>query len=295
MNFLRNLRALWRARRDGADRFLRFAAPGHYYSPVPSWDDIRRGLGAAGAASLPGIELREASQRDWWDQLAPRMSSLPWSGAPRTGLRYGYANGFFEHGDAEVYAATLSTVRPGRVIEVGSGYSTALLLDAVDQGLCPAPALTVIEPDPARLQALLQGTDAAGFEMLKAPVQDVDLARFGSLDAGDLLFVDSSHVGKCGSDVLHLLFHVLPRLRPGVLIHLHDIFWPFEYPRAWFEEGRAWNEAYLVRAFLQWNTRFEIVFFNSWFQIHEQARVRAVLPDAPGLGSSLWLRRTAGP
>jgi hypothetical protein len=97
--------------------------------------------------------------------------------------------------------------------------------------------------------------------LLELKVQDVQLAEFARLQAGDILFIDSSHVAKTGSDVLHLYFEVLPRLAPGVRIHVHDIFLPFDYPRRWvLDENRSWNEQYLLRALLMYSSRFKVDF-----------------------------------
>jgi hypothetical protein len=108
-----------------------------------------------------------------------------------------------------------------------------------------------------------------------------------------MLIIDSTHVAKIGSDVNHLMFDVLPRLAPGVLVHVHDIHYPFEYPREWVYQGRAWNEAYLVRAFLMSNVAWEIVFFNSFIAARHGEALAASLPPAKdSAGSSLWLRRS---
>ena len=88
----------------------------------------------------------------------------------------------------------------------------------------------------------------------------------------------------------YLLFQVLPRLRPGVVVHVHDVMWPFEYPREWVLEGRAWNEAYLVRAFLQYNDVFDILLFNSYVGHRERAFLSERMPRfLENTGGSLWL------
>ena len=117
----------------------------------------------------------------------------------------------------------------------------------------------------------------------------------------DILFVDASHVGKWHSDVLHILFEILPKLNKGVLVHFHDVMWPFEYPQSWLEEGRAFNEAYFLRAFLQYNSAFEVVFFNSFMVAKHAELLRMKMPrmlKSPSTpetigNSSLWLRKIA--
>ena len=122
--------------------------------------------------------------------------------------------------------------------------------------------------------------------------QNVPIDRFSALQAGDILFIDSSHVSKAGSDVNDLFFRVLPALTVGVVVHIHDILWPFEYPMEWLAEGRAWNEAYLLRAFLQYNPDWEVLYMNDYMGKHQR---RLVEEKAPLMlvetGGSFWMRR----
>jgi hypothetical protein len=124
-------------------------------------------------------------------------------------------------------------------------------------------------------------------------VQDVDVAIFEQLDHGDVLFIDSTHVLKTGSDVCHELFSVLPALKAGVLIQFHDVFWPFEYPEDWvLRDNRSWNEIYALRAFLSYNTNFEILFFNDYFCTWHRDQVQHDYPAMlKNTGGSLWLRK----
>jgi len=129
--------------------------------------------------------------------------------------------------------------------------------------------------------------------VIALPLQDVDMALFDVLESGDILFVDSTHVSKVNSDVNRIVFEILPRLARGVFVHIHDVFYPFEYPLEWLREGRAWNEQYLLRAFLQFNASFTIRLFGNyvtdryrdWFSKH----MPLCLKDT---GAALWLQRT---
>lgn len=115
---------------------------------------------------------------------------------------------------------------------------------------------------------------------------------FLSLTAGDILLIDSTHVSKVDSDVNHILFDILPSLNPGVYVHFHDICYPFEYPKQWVYQGRAWNEAYILRAFLQYNTSFEIVIFNSFLGYFCLDLLQQYLPlCAKNPGISIWLKK----
>jgi hypothetical protein len=115
---------------------------------------------------------------------------------------------------------------------------------------------------------------------------------FEALEAGDILFIDSSHVSKLGSDVHYLMFEVLPALRPGVWVHIHDIFHPFEYPIQWYDEGRAWNEAYVVRAFLQYNKAWQIEHFSSFMIARHEEWYRKHMPLVLRLhGGNIWISK----
>lgn len=254
-----------------------WVAPGHYYSPICSSDDVHRALGWGD--DLPGIDVREDRQLELALDLIPLFEGVP-------ERRYRSGNGMYDRGDASIYQAFIRHFRPSRVVEVGSGFSTAKLLDTAD-AFVPDLTVTCIEPHPARLFGLLEPGDV--IEIIEVPFQEVPIDVLTSLRSGDVLFVDSTHVAKAGSDVLWLFSRVLPRLASGVLVHLHDIAWPFEYPPAWLREGRNWNEAYLLQAFLCHNDAWHIEFFSSWFwQKHLDLVPDLLLGEKPG---SIWLRR----
>lgn len=285
-------------------RFLEFAAPGHFYSPIPDMADVESNaklLFGRAAQALPGIDLNAAAQLQLLERLAPLYASMDFSDQPRAGHRFHLDNEYFSYGDGIMLHLLLRHLRPRRVVEIGSGFSSSAMLDTNDRFLGGEVEFTFVEPFPERLFSLLSDADKRTAKVEVKPVQAVDPAVFAALEAGDILFIDSSHVAKIGSDVLHLLFEVLPRLAPGVIVHFHDVPWPFEYPKLWLEDGRAWNEAYLLRAFLQYNSAFEILFFNSFVAVHHadllQERMPAVLKTpssaiTPG-NTSLWLRKTA--
>lgn len=262
----------------GRDLFVR---PGHYYSPTSSDVDRRRQGEWDQEAHLAGIDIAEAEQLELASRLAGTV--LPedrWSGGPE--------NRMFGRIDATVLHGMLTVNRPSRILEVGSGYSTAVMLDAADRDGTTTD-ITCVEPYPDRLNSLLHPGDTV--TLVQSPVQDVPLDTFTDLGAGDLLFIDSTHVAKSGSDVLYLYLEVLPRLRPGVLVHAHDIFWPFSYPQEWLDEGRDWTEAYLLRALLSESPRWRIEFFSDWlWQVQpEVARRISSNGERPG---SIYLRRT---
>jgi len=237
-------------------------------------------------AELHGIALRPAEQLALAHELAPM-----WPKSADVWSRYDSNNRMFGLADSSIYFSMLMHYRPARIVEVGSGFSSALALDVRDSVL-PGLQLTFIEPYPDRLLGLLTPADRARSELIRRPVQDVDIQCFESLEAGDILFIDSSHVSKAGSDINWLFFHILPRLKAGVHIHIHDIFYPFEYSSNWLEQRRSWNECYVVRAFLTCNDTFRITMFASWLWAEHSEVAREFLPvsvdEQPG---SLWLTK----
>ncbi len=277
--------------------FLRFAPPGHFYSPLPDPREIRRDrerLFDRSRREIPGIRLAPERQLALVGELSAYCQDLPYPATRTSDRRYFYENEWFGRGSAVVLYCMLRHLQPARVLEIGSGFSSAAMLDANDLSFDGRIAFTFVEPNPARLFELLTEDDRRRHEVIVDTVQRVSLDRFDALEAGDFLFVDSSHVARIGSDVGHLLTEVLPRLKPGVVVHFHDIYWPFEYPEKWVLDGCAWNEAYVLRAFLQFNETFEILLFNSYLAEHHREHVAEALPGfIPKSGSSLWLRRTA--
>lgn len=273
----------------GANRQLRWAAPGHFYSPLPDVDALRRHR--EDYPDADGIDLREAQQLDFLGHVADYYDELPFGDSPGGTTRFGYRNPFFGHSDAITLYTMMRHFQPARIIEVGSGFSSAAMLDVRERFL-PDLKLTFVEPYPDRLMSLLR--DADQYELLQVPVQQVARDRFAALEENDILFIDSSHVTKSGSDVNDLFFRVLPQLAPGVLVHVHDVLWPFEYPMPWLEQGRAWNEAYLLRGFLQFNANFHIVYFNDFMgRVHREAVAARAPLMLEETGGSIWLRRVA--
>jgi len=153
----------------------------------------------------------------------------------------------------------------------------------------PDLRITCVEPNADRLRSRLRSQD--DISLVEAPVQEVAVERFQELGAGDVLLIDSTHVAKPGSDVIWLYLHVLPTLAPGVLVHVHDIHWPFEYPEKWLLEGRDWNEVYLLRAFLTHNTAWQVRLMTSWLWAHRPELLPEQLRnEATG---SFWMERVA--
>ena len=275
-------------------------AAGDYYSPIPSAENVRHGLARAAAAALDlpdgglaDIDLNREGQRALLGELAEFYPGHAFLTEPTPGARYtAEGNTMFLQTDAVMLYLFLRRFRPPRVVEVGSGFSSAVMLDTLDRFGPEACELTFIEPFPDRLLGLVDPDADPRVTLVRRTVQQTGFAPFARLQAGDLLFIDSSHVVKCGSDVQMLLFDVLPRLPAGVLVHFHDIFFPFEYPADWVEHGRYWNEAYFLRAFLAGNRDWEIALWNHYANREFGDLLAERLPAVQkNLGGSLYLRK----
>lgn len=267
-----------------------FAVPGSYNSPIVDVSEVR-GNGSDGTelVDLPGIELGTAQHDAVWADWLPH--ALRWvGGTPAAPRRYHADNNMFGPFSATLLAAAIGAIKPRRYVEIGSGFSSAVVLDVNDEQRPDNPIeCTFIDPFPQRLQSILRPEDHEHCTILVEKVQEVDLAVFDQLEAGDVLFIDSSHIAKSGSDLVHEICEVLPRLKPGVFIHFHDILYPFDYPLKWsVKQNRSWNEPYFLRAFLMYNTDFSIHFWGDYHSLFGTPTPELAVPRS----SSLWLRRS---
>jgi predicted O-methyltransferase YrrM len=269
--------------------------PRNYYSPVPNLellpDDIferRAGLGGIDLRVDAAIELIES-------ELAPFVAELevPQAGPVPPG-EFFLENENYESVDAETLYALLRARKPKRVVELGSGFSTLLIGEAVRRNVADGVETEHLAYDPYPRAQILgeQVPPPTRFESLGAT--EVPLEAFAQLEAGDVLFVDTTHTVKLGSDVNYIVLEVLPTLTPGVLVHFHDIFLPWEYPRPWFESMEYyWAEQYLLQAFLAFNDAFEVVLPASAVAREHPERLAAAIPSfqAGKRPGAFWLSR----
>ena len=272
----------------------------HFYSPVPDHralgrEPTRSRVWPATPNSTPGIEWRGD------DQLALLREGLAgqeaiWFAAGPTGdpTEYHAANGMFSRLDAWMLQGILRQFRPRRMIEVGCGWSSLVTARVNREFLNGELHFTCIEPYPPEF--LSRGVRGIS-ELVVSPVEALPVDAFLELGRGDVLFIDSSHTVKTGGDVQFLFEEVIPRLADGVLVHVHDIFLPWDYPRDWVVAGRAWNEQYVVHAFLAFNAAFRVLLSVGWLRSHHPDALAAALPDYPAsypdAGGSLWFQRAA--
>jgi hypothetical protein len=268
-------------------------SPGHYYSPIPNLKEIEKNRDRVfqSPPGIIGIDLNEEGQREFLNNLRPYINEISFSPVKGHSNRYFARNDFFVESDALYYNALLKFKKPKRVVEVGSGFSSAVLFDVIDTAGLKLESVHFIEPYPDRLIKLLKTKDEDQYVLHKSRVQDVAVELFTSLGSDDILFIDSSHISKIGSDVNFLIFEILPILKPGVLIHLHDILYPFEYPEGWVFDGRFWNEAYLLKAFLMFNPQFKVIIFNNYLAQFHRAFLEEIDSRLLASGGSIWIEK----
>jgi hypothetical protein len=268
--------------------------PGHFSSSITSIAEVRENDKKIFRVPrlIPGIDLNEDEQMQFFEAFKEYYKDLPFGEKKTEGLRYYFDNPSYSYSDAICLYAMIRHVRPKNIIEIGSGHSSCVTLDTNELFCENTIVCTFIDPYPENLLSLITKADKSKVAIVPAKLQEVALEMFSSLRENDILFVDSTHVSKIYSDVNYLFFEILPCLNSGVLIHFHDIFYPFEYPRAWIYEGRVWNEGYLLHAFLQYNTSFKIIFFNTFLEIFFEEKFKASMPLClKNPGGSIWLRK----
>lgn len=267
---------------------------GHFYSPIvdpASLERYRDFLWPAEVSVPHGIDFNDAYHVHVLETAFPAY--YPEFDYPEHGPGDDEVDGFYIRNsqfswlDARSAFVLLRYWKPSRIIEVGSGFSTLLMADVIKRFLHEDTELSAVEPYPRSFLKTMQ------IDLQETFVQDVPFEYFERLEAGDVLFIDSSHVSKTGSDVNYLLFHVLPRLKSGVKVHIHDIFLPAEYKQDWvLSENRSWNEQYVVQALLMYSTRFRVLFGSNHAYIAHKDKLAAALgvpTDRLYGGGSLWL------
>jgi len=268
-----------------------YVPPGHFCSPIPSVEDIERAITTA-PASYSGIDLREDQQLALLEKISRYYPEIPFPAEKNERFRFAFHNPSYSWGDAIILFCMIRELRPRRILEIGSGHTSALILDTNERYFDGGIECTFIEPFPELLRSLLKPADLLSAKIIDCQLQDVDLALFTRLQAGDILFIDSSHVAKAGSDVLTLFANILPQLRVGTFIHFHDVFDRFEYPTDWLMEGRGWNEQYFLRAFLQYNSSFRIKLFTPHMIVRYGAWFREHMPNCfRNTGGHMWIER----
>ncbi len=268
--------------------------PGHYYSPIVNVPQIKEKedvLWGKKVDQIKGIRFNDQEQLQLLKDLSHYYQELPFTEQQTDELRYYFNNTFYSYTDAIVLYAMIRHYKPKNIIELGSGFSSAVMMDVNEKFFSNAINLTFIEPYPKRLNSLLKEGDNKKHKIIVQDAQKIDLDVFKVLEKGDILFIDSTHVAKTGSDVNYILFSILPSLKKGVLIHFHDIFFPFEYPKKWVYQGNNWNEIYFLQSFLMYNDTFKIKLFSHYMHRFYKEAFNTMPLTYKNTGGNLWLEK----
>jgi predicted O-methyltransferase YrrM len=272
---------------------------GHFYSPNVDPGEIvaaRQRLWPA-VPNVPAVDFREAEQRDFlqgpFARFAPDYADFITTQS-RGPEPFSEPNDYFQGLDSRLLYVMLRWLQPVSIVEIGSGWSTRLMVATIRQHLASTNTrLTTVDPyAAAELELLIEDLGA----LVRSPAQEVPESTYRRLGRDDVLFIDSSHVVKTGSDVHHLVTQVLPLLKAGVVVHFHDLFLPFEYPEAWVvNDRRDWNEQYVVQTLLAAPSRYEIMIGSRYATWALKSEIDTALGEPAPSGSSLWLRVVGEP
>lgn len=256
----------------------------HYYEPLFTPSTLRTPLSAE--RDLPGIDMNVDEQLLLLEKFDYADELLAFPQEEQPGLGFYYQNTMFGSGDAEYLYNIIRLFKPRRLIEIGSGQSTRIAAAAIAANRVENEANTCqhvcVEPYEADWLEQLDVT------VLRTPVEQLDKAMFDELDSNDILFIDSSHMIRPQGDVLHEYLELLPRLGSGVLVHVHDIFTPRDYPAEWIiDQNRFWNEQYLLEAFLSHNSEFKVIGALNFLKHHHPDQISRCCPV---LGSDITTR-----
>lgn len=254
----------------------------HFYLPVPD-DTDRLDEFWTRPSQLAGVDMNDAVPLGLMKEVFPPFlkefrDRFPIYKQQEDNPEFHLINGGYMAVDAHVYYSLIRRYQPRRIIEIGVGNSTLLAIaaNAYNERDGRRARLTSVDPYP---WDLFRGGYPGLDELVDQRVQDVPLSTFEALEANDILFIDSSHVIRSGNDVHFEFLEVLPRLKPGVLVHVHDISLPKPYPKVYFDNHLYWNEQYLLQAFLMFNKRFEVIWPGNYMMVTYPDRVLEVFPE----------------
>ncbi|MCX6239075.1 MAG: class I SAM-dependent methyltransferase [Bacteroidia bacterium] len=278
-------------------KFKTYWEPGHYYSALPNEEYIKANNKRifSGNTDIYGVNLNDEAQYQFLETLYPYICECPFKNESKVeSHRFYNKNGLYGYGDSDLLFAVIRYYKPDRIIEVGSGFSSALMMDTNEKFFNNNIQITFIEPFPERLNLILKDEDRKKYKIVEDIVQNVKVEIFHDLKENDILFIDSSHVLKTSSDLEYLFFEILPNLNKGVIVHFHDIFNNFEYLEDHFlsYKGFGWNEDYFLRAFLMYNNTFEIKYFAHYFDCHNENVLKEKFPKYQLFTSAaLWIKK----
>ena len=269
-----------------------FPIADHYYEPLVNFSALRHPLDQV--RMLPGLDLNVHGQLALLSQFRFSDEFRAFAAPRRDDLTYQFGNGYFEAGDAEFLFNLVRLRKPRRIVEIGSGHSTKLVIEAIRNNTrddaehrCEHICIEPYESP---------WLERAGVSVRRERVETVDRSEFARLEPGDLLFIDSSHVIRPQGDVLYELLEIIPALAVGVIVHIHDVFTPRDYPREWVvDKVRLWNEQYLLEALLIGNPGWRVIGALNFLQHDYHGQLRAACPSltSDSEPSSFYIERVA--
>lgn len=253
----------------------------HFYLPIPDDQDDLKGFWDQPSA-LAGIDMNEVAAYDLMDIVLPPFLNefrlrFPIE-KPDQPEGFWLINGGYMAVDAHLLYGLIRNYKPRRIVEIGNGNSTFLSIEAAKKNRDDGYETEVISIDPYPWEIFRHGYPGLS-ELIVKPVQKVPIPFFEQLDKNDILFIDSSHVIRSGNDVHYEYLEILPRLAPGVMVHIHDISLPKPYPKVYFDNQLYWNEQYLLQAFLTYNSRFEVLWPGNYMMHKAPEKMHAVFPE----------------
>lgn len=277
-----------------------YVIPKHYYYPIPETKDLLlRENKIWKNSELIGIDMNEKTQLRFLKEIFPKYKKEYVSFPKNKNQRESESEFYFGSGgiaevDAEVLYCMIRHFKPPVIIEIGSGSSSLLIAQACranEREDGKKSRYIIVDPYPRKtIKNKVQNA-----HIISKRVEELDFEFFSALESRSVLFIDSTHVVKIGGDVNYLYLEVLPRLKPGVIIHSHDIFLPYEYPKEWvLKEHRFWTEQYILQAFLTYNSTFEVLWGGHYMHLKYPDELRETFPSynpetvMPG---SFWIRR----
>lgn len=274
--------------------------PVHFYSPIPDIEDLKKRKIWAKKSELRGINFNLAKQLELMASLGYKFGKeCHWPVNPTENpADFHIDNAGFSFGCAAVLYTMIREFKPKKIIEIGSGYSSKIIVQAIDANGNKCH-YTIIDPYPG---SYIVNNEVRSNRLIKKRVELTNPKIFDVLDKNDVLFIDSSHTVKIGSDVNFLLLEILPRLKPGVIIHIHDISLPYEYSKTYATNEhfrQFWTEQYLLQSFLICNYDYEILLSMAYIMKHYLSKFRKAFPCyRPEIhkftSSSFWIRRKQG-
>ena len=287
--------ARWRWYFTELERLGLHVMPVHYYTPIPDTRALSDSLWEQ-TSELVGLRIGTSTALAVLNEIKAfrsEYSAFPLDANGDPG-QYHYRNEAYGPGDAETLYGMVRRLKPTRVIEIGSGNSTLVISSALERNRAEGHRheFTAIEPYPL---PMLRGRIPGLTRLIEKPLQQVPMSEFAALGENDILFIDSTHVARIGSDVCYEFLEIVPRLARGVYVHVHDVFLPREYPKNWIVEHRFfWNEQYVLQAFLAFNDSFEVVWPGYMMHLKHPAELAEAYPAyraEPTPFSGFWMKR----